>query len=61
MEIKQLKKNTSKARIKVELADALKQIKKNKYHKELTAHQVPNQIEMAIVFVGKEVYLKVKN
>jgi len=59
MEIKQLKKNASVGRIKVEISDALKQITKNKYYKELLAHKVQNRIEMAIVFVGKEVYLDV--
>ena len=59
IEIKQLKKNASADRIKVELSDALKQITKNKYYKELVAHKVQNRIEMAMVFVGKEVQLKV--
>ena len=60
IEIKQLKKDASPARIQVELADALKQITTNKYYKELVAHKVQNRIEMAMVFVGKEVYLDTK-
>ena len=58
IEIKQLKKTASADRIKVELSDALKQITKNKYYKELIAHKVQNRIEMAMVFVGKEVHLE---
>lgn len=59
IEIKQLDKDASKKRIDVEIADALKQIQKNKYHKELIAHKINNRIEMAMVFVGKMVYLEV--
>ena len=57
--LSKLKKNASADRIKVELSDALKQITKNKYYKELIAHKVQNRIEMAMVFVGKEVHLDV--
>ena len=59
IEIKQLKKDASEERINAELSDALKQITNNKYYKELIAHKVQNRIEMAMVFVGKEVYLEV--
>ena len=59
IEIKQLKKEASEERIKAELSDALKQITNNKYYKELIAHKVQNRIEMAMVFVEKEVYLEV--
>ena len=59
MEIKQVAKNTSAVSIQAALSDALHQITKNKYHKELKAHKVQNRIEMAILFVGKEVHLKV--
>lgn len=44
-------------KIEILSEDALNQIKKNKYQKELQAHQVNNRIEMAMVFVGKSVYL----
>ena len=59
IEIKQLKKDAAAKRIQVEIADALKQITKNKYYKELVAHKVQNRIEMAMVFVGKDVHLDV--
>jgi len=59
IEIKQLKKEATPARIQTELSKALGQITKNKYYEELVAHKVQNRIEMAMVFVGKEVYLDV--
>lgn len=63
MEIKQIKRNkteTDKAfnkRINDTLQDAAKQIKQNKYYKELTAHQIHKRIELPIVFVGKEPFI----
>ena len=44
--------------IQEELQAALAQISDNKYYKELEAHQIKNQMEFAIVFVGKEVFLQ---
>lgn len=59
IEIKQLDKDASPKRIDAELSDALKQITNNKYYKELIAHHIHNRVEMAMVFVGKEVYIDV--
>lgn len=59
IEVKQLAKDASDKRIQAEISDALNQIKKNKYHKELDGHKVNNKIEMAMVFVGKSVYVGV--
>ena len=61
IEIKQMDKNSQQQTIDKELTEALHQIVKNKYYKELLVHQVSNRIEIAMVFVGKEVYLKHKN
>lgn len=60
MEIKQLKKDASEEQIRQQLREALGQITDNQYHKELLAHKVENRIEMAVLFVGKEVYIEVK-
>lgn len=59
MEIKQLDKDANQKNIQAELKAALGQIQKNQYYKELEAHEVQKRIEMAMVFVGKEVYLAV--
>ena len=58
MEIKQLDKDSQQQTIDKQLTEALHQITKNKYYKELLIHQVNNRIEIAMVFVGKEVYMK---
>ncbi|MCB0562394.1 MAG: AAA family ATPase, partial [Phaeodactylibacter sp.] len=57
MEIKQLKKEASEEQVRQQLQEALGQITENRYYKELLDHKVENRIEMAIVFVGKEVYV----
>lgn len=54
-----LEKDAQKKTIQNQLKAALKQIEKNQYYKELVAHKVSNRIEMAMVFVGKEVFLDV--
>lgn len=59
IEIKQIEKNVSKTRIATELAGALAQITNNKYHRELLSNSADKRIEMAMVFVGKEVNLAV--
>jgi len=59
MEIKQLKKGASEEQIRQQLREALGQITDNRYYKELLDHKVSNRIEMAMVFVGKEVYIEV--
>ena len=59
IEIKPLDKGVSEKRIEAELFHALKQITDNKYYKELVSHKVNNRIEMAMVFVGKEVWIEV--
>lgn len=61
MEIKQLKKEASEEEIQQQLREALGQITDNRYYKELLDHKVENRIEMAIVFVGKEVYIETRN
>ncbi|MCO6487102.1 MAG: AAA family ATPase [Phaeodactylibacter sp.] len=58
MEIKQLKKDASEEEIQQQLREALGQITGNRYYRELLDHKVENRIEMAIVFVGKEVYIR---
>lgn len=58
MEIKQLDKKATTAAIDKELTTALQQIHDNKYYKELKAHQITNRLELAILFVGKEVFLR---
>lgn len=59
IEIKQLETDASSIRIQATLSAALKQIVKNKYYQELLAHGVHRRVEMAMVFVGKEVYVDV--
>jgi hypothetical protein len=41
------------------LQEALKQIEKHEYYKELTAHKIPekNIIKVPVVFVGKEAFV----
>ncbi|MCO6487654.1 MAG: AAA family ATPase [Phaeodactylibacter sp.] len=57
MEIKQLKKDASEEQIRQQLREALGQITNNQYSGELLAHKIDKRIEMAIVFVGKEVFI----
>ncbi|MCB0595357.1 MAG: AAA family ATPase [Lewinellaceae bacterium] len=61
IEIKQLDKGASEKQIQQELENALNQIANNQYYKELLAQKVGNRIEMAMIFVGKEVYIDVRN
>ena len=58
MEIKQLDKTAGKARIQKQQQAALQQIATTQYYKELVAHKVKNRIELSLVFVGKEVFIK---
>lgn len=57
MEIKQMKKDASEEQIRQQLREALGQIRGNQYSWELLVHKVDKRIEMAIVFVGKEVFI----
>jgi len=43
------------------LEEALAQIQKNEYYKELITHNIPKRIEIAVVFVGKKVFLLPKS
>ena len=61
IEIKTLGKNAKKETIKSKLTEALGQITKNRYYRELEAHNVGNRIEMAMVFAGKAVHIEVNN
>ena len=61
IEIKQMDKDSRQQAIEQQLKAALKQISDNQYYKELLAHQVNNRIEIAMVFIGKEVYMEHKN
>lgn len=60
-ELKVLGKKATKKEIDDQLDDALGQIEKNEYYKELIAQNVPKRIEIAVVFVGKKVFMKHKN
>ena len=60
MEIKQMDKDSTSEAIDKKLDEALGQITKNKYYKELDAHQVKNRIEMGMVFAGKAAYVRYK-
>jgi len=63
IEIKQIKpidkeeSNELKIRINDKLAEALEQIEKNQYFKELIDHQISKIIKLPIVFVGKVPYI----
>ena len=58
IEIKAMHKKASKKQINANLDEALNQIEKNEYYRELIAHQIEKRIEIAIVFVGKRLFLK---
>lgn len=58
IEIKQMENDSTKESIDKKQKKALDQIIDNKYYKELLAHNVNNRIELSMVFVGKEVYIK---
>jgi len=58
MELKQIQKDASEKQINTALEKALFQIQDNQYHRELEAQAIPKHLEIAIVFVGKEAYLR---
>ena len=60
IEVKAMEKDSTQNQIDTQLGDALKQINKNQYYKELIEHQIEKRIEIAMVFVGKEIYIKTK-
>lgn len=60
-ELKVLDKKATQEDIDTQLEDALMQIEKNEYYKELIAHNVPKRIEIAVVFVGKKVFMRARN
>jgi len=60
IEIKQLSRDAVQQQVDEALAAALLQISKHQYYQELLSHGVERRIEMAMVFVGKEVFMKVK-
>lgn len=60
IEIKQLDKTVQKKTIEHTLVEALEQIETNQYYRELLAHNIKKRIEMAIVFVGKSVFIEVR-
>ncbi len=64
IEIKQIDKRGEKEvddefnkRINSKITEALNQIDRNKYYKELIAHKIKNIIKLPIVFAGKEPFL----
>ncbi|MEM1325701.1 MAG: AAA family ATPase [Bacteroidota bacterium] len=57
MELKQLEKEATEAKIQAALTDALSQIERNQYYQALQAQDISERLDVAIVFVGKEVYL----
>lgn len=61
IEVKAMDKEATQNQIDAQLEDALKQISKNKYYKELIEHRIEKRVELAVVFVGKELYIKPKN
>ncbi|MFK7907400.1 MAG: AAA family ATPase [Chitinophagales bacterium] len=60
IEIKAMDKEATQAQIDAKLDEALGQIEKNEYYKELIAHNIHKRIEIAMVFAGKKIYLKPK-
>ncbi len=61
IEIKSMAKEATQKEIEDKLEEALGQIQKNEYYQELIAHNIPKRIEIAVVFVGKKVFLLPKN
>ncbi len=61
IEIKAMAKGATQKEIEDKLEEALKQIQKNEYYQELITHNIPKRIEIAVVFVGKKVFLLPKN
>ena len=60
IEIKAVDKETTENQIQVKLKEALNQIERNEYYKELVAHQIPKRVEIAVVFAGKNVMMLAK-
>ncbi|MEN0051230.1 MAG: AAA family ATPase [Bacteroidota bacterium] len=58
MELKQIDKDATDDKVQASLASALQQIQDNQYYKELKAQAISEHLEIAIVFVGKEAYLR---
>ena len=58
IEIKTLEKDAAQKRIDNKLDEALNQIEQNEYYKELIDHKIEKRIELALVFAGKNVFLK---
>ncbi|MGB0931513.1 MAG: AAA family ATPase [Chitinophagales bacterium] len=61
IEVKAMDKDATPQQIGAKLTEALGQITKNKYYKELIAQNIPKRIEIAMVFAGKEIYVEAKN
>lgn len=61
LEIKAVDKDTSQKAMESKLQEALEQIQKNEYYKELIAHNILKRIEVAVVFAGKKVKMLAKN
>ena len=64
IELKQIDKRGEKEtddefhkKINNKLTEALNQIERNKYYKELIAHKIENIIKLPIVFAGKEPFI----
>lgn len=60
MEIKTMDKDATQPQIDAKLEEALEQIEKNEYYKELIVQGIPKRIEIAMVFAGKKVYMRPK-
>ncbi|MEM6698002.1 MAG: PD-(D/E)XK nuclease domain-containing protein, partial [Bacteroidota bacterium] len=58
MELKQIKKDISEEKIQMTLSAALQQVQDNQYYQELQNQDIAQRLDIAIVFVGKEVHLK---
>jgi len=67
MELKQIEKRDSETemdlneRIQAKLKDALNQIDKNEYYKELIDNKIERIIKLPIVFAGKVPYVVIKS
>lgn len=57
MEIKTMDKDATQEQIDAKLEEALGQIERNEYYKELIVHNIPKRIEIAMVFTGKKVQM----
>ena len=59
IEIKAMDNDVSQKQIDSKLKEALEQIEKSEYYRELIAHNIPKRIEIAMVFVGKKVFVRI--